>query len=286
MTVAEDLVLTTNRVTASGHHYDDRTGVSYEYPLRYRNLIRPGRRFVYYRGRDGAVSPHYFGSGIVGEVRDSQNPGLLVCEILDFRPFTRAAPFVDSNGHHLEPGGDARGFYQPGVRRIPANAFERIILLGGSEVSPPGEHPGQDVRTRRPSTRPRHAQYAPSEVSRAIEVFAIGQAQHWLVDHYPGCAVEEMPRNNPGFDLRVVDSSGEIVRYVEAKGTAAGLPSFFLSDGERRFSQLEASRFTLLVVWAIDLEAGACTISAHDGAIEAPGVELTPRQFQGLLTAP
>jgi hypothetical protein len=123
-------------------------------------------------------------------------------------------------------------------------------------------------------------------VSRAIEVFAIGQAQHWLVDHYPGCAVEEMPRNNPGFDLRVVDSSGEIVRYVEAKGTAAGLPSFFLSDGERRFSQLEASRFTLLVVWAIDLEAGACTISAHDGAIEAPGVELTPRQFQGLLTAP
>ena len=37
---------------------------------------------------------------------------------------------------------------------------------------------------------------------------------------------------------------------------------------------------------ALHLQTGACSVSANDGAIEAPGVELSPRQFQGLLTAP
>ncbi len=36
------IVLASNRTTASGHVYADRTGISYEYPTRYRSLIVPG----------------------------------------------------------------------------------------------------------------------------------------------------------------------------------------------------------------------------------------------------
>ena len=286
MAEGTDLVLTTNRVTASGHHYDDRTGVSYEYPPRYRRMIVTGRRFVYYRGRDEGFDPHYFGSGIIGDIRDSQNPGLLVCDILDYHPFARAVPFTDGVGHHLEPGGDTRGYYQPGCRRVPQSAFEQVIELGSGEApaSPPeGLPPTQLARLSR---RPRHAQYAPSEASKAVEERAVVRATEWLAARYPACAVEVMPRNNPGFDIRVVAPSGEVVRYVEVKGTAAGMPSFFISDGERRFSTLEAARFTLVVVWAVNLVTGDCEITSHDGAVEAPDIDLTPRQFQGLIRNP
>ena len=49
------LVLTQNELTESGHDYADRLGVEYEYPTRYRNLVRTGERFVYYRGRKRAA---------------------------------------------------------------------------------------------------------------------------------------------------------------------------------------------------------------------------------------
>jgi hypothetical protein len=283
-----DLVLAANPTPKSGHHYDDRTGVSYEFPPRYRNAIVPGRRFVYYRGGAGISVPHYFGSGIVGGLRASQNPGLLVCDILDYHPFDAVVPFKDDAGNHLEPGGGRRMFYRSGVRRIPEGAFEHIIQLGdrsavaGGPVDD-GAAPDAQLRRARVGSRPRHAQYAPSEASRAIEEFAVRRAADLLADRYPGCTIEEMPRNNPGFDIRVIGSPGSVIRYVEVKGTSAGEPTFFISEGERQFSLVEATRFTLVVVWGVNLRTSDCQISTSDGAVELPNVDLTPRQFQGTL---
>lgn len=45
------LVLAENERSESGIRYADRTGVSYQFPRIYRGLLRPGERFVYYRGR-------------------------------------------------------------------------------------------------------------------------------------------------------------------------------------------------------------------------------------------
>lgn len=285
---AVDLVLAANPTPKSGHHYDDRTGVSYEFPPRYRKAIVPGRRFVYYRGGAGISVPHYFGSGIVGELRASQNAGLLVCDILDYRPFATEVPFKDDSGDHLEPGGERRMHYRSGVRRIPESAFERIIELGdGSAVAAGAVDVGMAgaVQTRRAGVRHRvrHAQYAPTEASRAVEEFAVRRAAEWLATRYPGCTIEQMPRNNPGFDIRVVDSPGSVVRYVEVKGTSAGEPSFFISEGERQFSLAESTRFTLVVVWGVDLRTSDCQISTNDGAVKLPNVVLTPRQFQGTI---
>ncbi len=282
-----DLVLAANPKPKSGHHYDDRTGVSYEFPPRYRRAIVAGRRFIYYRGGVGISIPHYFGSGIVGEVRASQNPGLLECDVLDYRPFDAVVPFKDEAGNRLEPGGEGRMFYRSGVRRISEETFERILELG--DHPPVSDASRDDVAVKpapdnaRQRPRPRHAQYAPSEVARAVEDFAVQRACAWLAARYRGCTVTVMPRNNPGFDIRVTDPQGSVVRFVEVKGTSAGQPSFYLSEGERQFSIAEAARFTLVVVWAVSLGTGECEISRSDGAVELPGIVLTPRQFQGTL---
>jgi len=53
------LVLVENEATEGGHYdfWADATGERYHYPNKYRNMIKPGRRFVYYRGsrrKDGS----------------------------------------------------------------------------------------------------------------------------------------------------------------------------------------------------------------------------------------
>ena len=45
------LVFAENEETESGITYEDRTGIAYQYPPMYQRMIRPGERFVYYKGR-------------------------------------------------------------------------------------------------------------------------------------------------------------------------------------------------------------------------------------------
>jgi len=67
-------------------------------------------------------------------------------------------------------------------------------------------------------------------------------------------AIEEMPLNNPGYDLRVHTAGG--VLYVEVKGTRGGQPKFFLSEGERLFGQSHPGAYLLAVVTGINLADG------------------------------
>jgi putative restriction endonuclease len=124
------IVLTQNEITESGHDYGDVLGVSYEYPRRYRDLIRTGERFVYYRGRRTKHGPNrpqvYLGSGVIGTISPSGTSGLLVCLIENYRPFTSPVPFKAWNGY-LESAANAYGSkagldFRSGVRWISERA--------------------------------------------------------------------------------------------------------------------------------------------------------------------
>jgi hypothetical protein len=74
------LVLTTNDFVANPDHArNDVEGVQYHYPNGYKNKIRPGEEFVYYRGvlrkRGPRGQAEYFGRGHIGAVRrDPDSP--------------------------------------------------------------------------------------------------------------------------------------------------------------------------------------------------------------------
>lgn len=132
------VVLTQNEVTESGHDYGDVLGVSYEYPRRYRDLIRTGERFVYYRGRRTKQGPNrpqmYLGSGVIGAINPSRTSGLLVCQIENYRPFVPPVFFKADDGY-LESAANAYGskaglYFRAGVRPIPEREYLNIVQAG------------------------------------------------------------------------------------------------------------------------------------------------------------
>src|SRR4249920_111188 len=101
------IVLTTNEVVLNPDHaWDDIEGVQYHYPNQYKNKIRTGEDFVYYRGvhrKDGRRGQaEYFGRGRIGTIRidpatDGSSRPSWFCAIEDYAPFDPPVPAkVDS----------------------------------------------------------------------------------------------------------------------------------------------------------------------------------------------
>lgn len=270
------LRLTTNVTNLSGHDYADVLGVRYEYPTQYRNLVTTGERFVYYRGRrrpGGGVQPQvYLGTGIVGPVTPSPaKSGHLVCEVEDWDPFAEPLPFKDPEGRYYEPGADQGGLYwQPGVRRIGPDVFDRIVQAAEGRMLSEKTEPfrGRVLLTS----------YASPAVLRAVDDYAMKAAEKEVRRTWPGLSVATQPHNNPGFDILVGEATHPH-RYVEVKGTTLAYPRFFLSEGEREYASSEHSRYTLLVIYAIDLVAKTHEIFRHDGSIGEAEFLLKPRQW-------
>jgi hypothetical protein len=95
--------------------------------------------------------------------------------------------------------------------------------------------------------------------------------------------VVEQARNNPGYDLLV----GNGLHYCEVKGTSQPSPAFSMSEGERLFATNNAARYTLTVVYAIDLGRKIHLVAQHDGALDTAEVVLNPFQWAGeIRTSP
>jgi predicted RNA-binding protein with PUA-like domain len=101
------LVLVQNERTVGARFdfWDDSTGERYHYPNSYKNKIREGRRFIYYKGSrrlDGTkMTPEYFGWGVIGEIYpDPESKDLKkksdhrwICGIAEYSPFKKSVPF-------------------------------------------------------------------------------------------------------------------------------------------------------------------------------------------------
>jgi hypothetical protein len=263
-------VLSTNEATASGHAYADVTGAAYEYPRRYRRLIVPGERFVYYRGRrlPGGKTQRqsYFGAGIIGQVNGSGAPAdRLVADILDYRPFLTEVGLRWPDGSYVEPGGAVGGrYYQVGVRRISDDVWVRLIDEG---------------RPTEPA--PAAAAHASPETAAEVDAYAIRAAMTNLRSRFPAARIRVMPHNNPGFDIEV--TGDQSVRYVEVKGTQAVVPRFFISEGERQFADANRPSYLLMVVYDIDRRSARHRVLEHEAADIEDAFVLTPRQWVGTL---
>lgn len=269
-----------NEASEADLEYDDVPYVSYEYPTRYRSRVVPGTRFVYYRGRrrsEGGRQPQvYLGTGVVGEVRPSRIDDRLVCDVLDGAPFPEPVPFKDENGGHLEPGGSSRGYYQPGVRKIPESVFLEIVSR--AEIDYRTASGGGAALSGK--TRNGGGLYASPAVAQETERQSRLIARGYLLDRFPGTDIIDMPTNNPGFDLET-DRPG--FRYIEVKGTQAPIPRFILSEGERQFGAAHENDYLLIVVFGMNLSAETHLRIAVARAPLGSAQRLAPIQWRGAL---
>lgn len=280
---ARPLILASNEANAADIAYEDITGVSYEFPRRYRNLIVPGATFIYYRGSRAAdsnrLTPVYYGTGIIGTIRPSgTNADRLVGHILDYVPFDVPVPFKGTDGTTLEPGGSVGGrYYQVGVRAVSQSTFGQI--LEAAEMPIPG-YAAQKRRPEResPPLRERGNSYASLDVAEAVEACAKKAALSEVQTLYPHEMVQAQPRYTPGFDI-LVGTPDAPTRYVAVKGSQARYARFFLSEGERQFAAAHANHYTLFVVYSIDINRGTYETFKHSGAMNEHEFDMMPTQW-------
>ncbi|MFC3802788.1 DUF3883 domain-containing protein [Cohnella sp. GCM10012308] len=116
--------------------WDDRTGVSYHFPRKYRSLLTTGTSVIYYKGsqRKSRFSkqrmsrdPHYFGLAKIGVVtQDTLNSAHYYAEITDYIPFTTAVHIRNNLGNYYEvPTKD--NFWRDGVRASSKDVFANIL---------------------------------------------------------------------------------------------------------------------------------------------------------------
>ena len=141
------LILVENEVTFEGHYdfWEDLTGVSYQYPNQYKNKIRPGKRFIYYRGvrrsNNKLGQAEYFGTGRILEVwRDPSIPENApkknwkwYCTITEYLPFPKIVP-IKIDGLYFENIPNPLG-WGIGVREIQEDVYESIISHAGIVVT-------------------------------------------------------------------------------------------------------------------------------------------------------
>lgn len=264
------VLATAEGAEASGYTYDDKTGVSYEYPNRYKNQIVTGDAFVYHKKGGG-----YIGVGVIGEIHSSETAGRWICDILQYKPFGMPVPLKAVDGFYFEAQPDIGKedvYFAQGVRAITEERFELLLETAGVNDEIGGASPPSDG-----------GGYASKEVAELIERVSVDAAIAWLAERYPGHEIKEMPHNNPRFDVRVGPPNLPVL-YVEVKGTQSASPSFWMSEGERLFSIEESARYLLIVVAGIDLTGEhAAVIHVRPGAVEGSDFELAPSQWRGTL---
>jgi len=90
--------------------WDDQTGVKYHYPTKYKGMIKEGNIVVYYKGRLRDVEfqtkrlsnePHYFGTGVIGNIEQELGTKNYFASIIEFKLFNEAVPFKE-NDRYLE----------------------------------------------------------------------------------------------------------------------------------------------------------------------------------------
>ncbi len=121
--------------------WDDRTGITYHYPNRYRQILKVGTLVIYYKGRiqNKAFSkdrlsndPHYFGTGVIGEsIPDDQSSKKdWYCSIESYTEFS--APVLSKrDDDYLEPIPESKksNYWRDGVRQVTQKTYENILKL-------------------------------------------------------------------------------------------------------------------------------------------------------------
>lgn len=239
------VVFVTDAPTLWGSDYADIVGVQYEFPDRYRKLVSEGDRFLYYRGsRGAALGVGYFGEGIVGTIGASSKPDHLLAAVHDVELFDDVVPIRDANGDYFETGSTTGTNWANGVRRVDDPRYDAIMAAASATPLLGRSSPG----------------FVNAAHASAMERYSVDVVLDILRLEFDPASIHEMPVNNPGYDIEVVRSAGNL--HVEVKGTILPAPVFHLSEGQRKHAEMLGTRWRLYVVY--DIKVGLATHKVVD----------------------
>jgi hypothetical protein len=282
------IVLVSNEANANDKfNWQDITGVQYHYPNGYRNLVRPGERFIYYPGMrraDGRRAPaEYFGCGTIGDIRrDASIPETApkgrwawYCTILDYLPFSPAVPAkINEEFFETIPSNAWRN----GVRALDEATYQQIVAAAGLQIEPPTrpvptappQMPMLEEVTipaattddllvpNAPSTGADYGRSTHNNSGRRYSRHStiIGKraeeiALAWVKQALPLAREVRWVSDQgetPGWDIEVTDEHGTVLA-LEVKGASGrAFLNFELTPGELKASQQLGSRYWLLLV--------------------------------------
>lgn len=126
--------------------WDDKAGVHYHFPQRYRNLLMPDTKIVYYKGKmkDKAfknirmhTEPHYFGIGIIDVIQKdmSSEKNDFYATIKNYISF-KSPVLAKIDNKFLEeiPDNLKNNYWRFGVRKIDKEVFEKICGMAGIRI--------------------------------------------------------------------------------------------------------------------------------------------------------
>ena len=310
------LVLVENEVTVGGEYdfWADDTGARYQFPNQYRNRVRPGCPFVYYRGvrRSGGKrgAAEYFGAGVIGEVwPDPDQPAETparnrrwYCAIEEYQPF--GSPVLAKQaGKAYESITTAMG-WRTGVRQITSDVFDQILEASSStrRALRPAHTKVADATVKQANLsdllikRPKaqsHSRYGTRPSSR--ELREIGDWAEELVYRWLFKTLEGTERDTldwvaqrgetPGWDIAYTSESGAQI-HVEVKATKQGrFSGIDVTGNEWRAAAGDGKNYVLaLVTRAMSQQPNVAMVwdpakHAADGgmAVEPTGFRLTVR---------
>lgn len=142
-------------------NWSDKTGELYHFPKRYVDILKPGTKVIYYKGRVRekrfektrlSNKPHYFGLGEIGNVvlDRSSNKEDYFAEIKNFIRFSKPVLFkFEDNYIENIPNAKINNYWRHGVREIDASAFNKIKSL--AEINKDGTSIYNDDNITSPS---------------------------------------------------------------------------------------------------------------------------------------
>ncbi len=304
----EPLVLVQNERTAGGLYdgWMDVEGERYHFPNQYRNRVRPGRPFVYYRGvrqsQGRRDSPEYFGWGRIGNVyRDEGVPEdapkrewQWFCEIEDYQSFAKPVAWKRTDGSHFEA--IAQNEWGVGVRELDPLAFVEILRAAGQLQAPPPQpsmtyeirddlllaprspkNSGKGGGGQEPSRRSRDAYRVGRDGERLVLTHLMERAEReqwtevrWVADD----------GEKPGWDLQYVDARG-VLQAVEVKTTTG--PKFLnveLTAGEWAAALAKRDDYHLVLVADVYGKAKLQFISNPYGLVQAETARVEPLLYR------
>jgi hypothetical protein len=296
------LVLVHNDVVANpAHRWNDLEGVQYHYPSKYRNLIKAGEPFVYYRGvhRTGGKrgQAEYVGTGRIGDIWPDPEPAqhrrqAWYCGIEDYNRFPKPVP-AKINNTNLE---DIRpNLWRDSVRSMAADVYRRILELASQRASEPKAIIGTDGIKIMPAdtlivppvaSRPRKGEATPvtyrmSKQARDVGDWAERVVLRFIQEQMLGCSncVHRAAINEkPGWDIDYLDSSG-LVQRVEVKGSVgAAFDGVEMTANEIAAARIHGDRYWLYLV------AGCLTNAPQVQTIQNPAAKLAADEWSAAPT--